>query len=416
FHEPWERLKDLIRKYPHHVIPKWQLVQCFYDGLTAQNRQMVDASCGGTFMHKSEDEAWQLFESLNENSLNHLSSRVESSAMGNQKKGGIDEVSQFETVKAKVDILSQKLDKVLMIGTLPTQSTKNSIAQEAYALCASPTIYMSDCPLLPDKMHDKSPKERVSTESSEKETLSKSDSEVTKPSTSKDSEHKGKEKHVTLVSPKAPFPECLRSPSMVPPFGKKIRRMEELMELFMVQINLPLLDAIQQVPAYAKFLKDLCTTKRKLKTHIPKTVHLTEQVGAVLSNKLPPKLKDPRAPLISCKIGNLQIDKALLDLGASVNILASSVYDHFWFGELKPTKVTLQLADRSLKVPKGFIEDLVKVDEINFQVDFLVLDMETPSNGKLQSIILGHPFLATSNAYINCRYGAMDISFGKKKL
>ncbi|GAV71310.1 hypothetical protein CFOL_v3_14804 [Cephalotus follicularis] len=194
--------------------------------------------------------------------------------------------------------------------------------------------------------------------------------------------------------------------------------MDEMMELFkQVQINLPLLDAIRQVPAYAKFLKDLCTTKRKLKTHIPKTVHLTEQVSAVLSNKLPPKLKDPGAPLISCKIGNLQLERALLDLGASVNILPSSVYDHFGFGELKPTEVTLQLADRSLKILKGFIEDvLVKVDEFYFPVDFLVLDMETFSFGKPQSIILGHPFLATSNACINCQSGAMDISFGNKKL
>ncbi|GAV64640.1 Asp_protease_2 domain-containing protein [Cephalotus follicularis] len=184
-----------------------------------------------------------------------------------------------------------------------------------------------------------------------------------------------------------------------------------------VQINLPLLDAIRQVPAYAKFLKDLCTTKRKLKTHIPKMVHLTEQVSAVLSNKFPPKLKDPGAPLISCKIGNLQIERALLDLGASVNIIPSSVYDHFGFGELKPAEVTLQLADRSLKTSKGFIEDvLVKVDELYFPVNFLVLDMETPAIGKPHSIILGRPFLATANACINCQSRAMDISFGNKKL
>ncbi|GAV57029.1 hypothetical protein CFOL_v3_00568 [Cephalotus follicularis] len=235
---------------------------------------------------------------------------------------------------------------------------------------------------------------------------------------SKESEQKGKEKDITFATPKAPFPECLRSPSLVPLFSKKLARMDEMMELFkQVQINLPLLDAILQVPAYAKFLKDLCTTKRKLKTYIPKTVHLTEQVSAVLSNKLPPKLKDPGAPLISCKIGNLQIERALLDLGASVNILPSSVYNHFGFGELKPTEVTLQLADRSLKIPKGFIEDvLVKVDEFYFSVDFLVLDIETSSFGKPQSIILGRPFLATANACINCRSGAMDISFGNKKL
>ncbi|GAV67398.1 gag-asp_proteas domain-containing protein [Cephalotus follicularis] len=194
--------------------------------------------------------------------------------------------------------------------------------------------------------------------------------------------------------------------------------MDEMLELFkQVQINLSLLDAIQQVPIYSKFLKDLCTTKRKLKTYIPKTAHLTEQVSAVLFNKFPPKLTDPGAPLISCKVGNLLIDRALLDLGASVNILPSSVYDRFGFGELKPAEVTLQLADRSLKIPKGFIEDvLVKVDELYFLVDFLALDMETHANRKPQSIISGCLFLATTNACINCRSGAMDISFGNKKL
>ncbi|GAV62969.1 hypothetical protein CFOL_v3_06491, partial [Cephalotus follicularis] len=423
FHESWERLKDLIRKCPHHAVPKWQLVQCFYDGLTTQNRQMVDASCGGTFMHKNEDEAWKLFESLSENSLHHLSSRIESPAMEIQKKGGIYEVSQFETIKAKVDILSQKLDKVLTIGMLPTQSTQTSTAHEACALCANSAHYMiiegtQETISNPNPIHEKNPEESVSSESGEKETIGQSETEVTKASTSKESEQKGKEKDITFATPKAPFPECLRSPSLVPPFGKKLSRMDEMMELFkQVQINLPLLDAIRQVPAYAKFLKDLCTTKRKLKTHIPKTVHLTEQVSAVLSNKLPPKLKDPGSPLISCKIGNLQLERALLNLGASVNILPSSVYDHFGFGELKPTEVTLQLADRSLKIPKGFIEDvLVKVDEFCFPVDFLVLDMETSSFGKPQSIILGRPFLATANACINYRSGAMDISFGNKKL
>ncbi|GAV88071.1 hypothetical protein CFOL_v3_31495 [Cephalotus follicularis] len=270
----------------------------------------------------------------------------------------------------------------------------------------------------PDPIHEKNPEENVSFESGEKDTVGQSETEVTKASTSKESGQKGKEKDITFATSKAPFPECLRYPSLVPPLGKKLARMDEMMELFkQVQINIPLLDAIRQVPAYAKFLKDLCTTKRKLRTHIPKTVHFTEQVSAVLSNKLPPKLKDPGAPLISCKIGTLLLDRALLDLGASVNILPRSVYDHFGFGELKPAEVTLQLADTSLKIPKGFIEDiLVKVDELYFPVDFLVLDMETPAIGKPHSIILGRPFLATTNACINYRYGAMDISFGNKKL
>lgn len=57
FHETWEMMKDLLRKCLHHAIPKWQLIQCFYDGLTEPYRQMVNASWGGTFMLKSEDDA-----------------------------------------------------------------------------------------------------------------------------------------------------------------------------------------------------------------------------------------------------------------------------------------------------------------------------------------------------------------------
>ncbi|GAV62963.1 LOW QUALITY PROTEIN: hypothetical protein CFOL_v3_06485, partial [Cephalotus follicularis] len=413
FHESWERLKDLIRKCPHHVIPKWQLVQCFYDGLTAQNR-MVDASCGGTFMHKNEDEAWQLFESIGENSLHNLLSIAEFPATDTQKKEG--QIADMMRKREEGHMPSQ------VVGNLRNQAGQCSYVEQAQAITTlrsglvigEPQVTVSN----PAPIHEKNIEENESPKNGEKENMVNSKTEVTKASTSKESEHKGKEKDITPISPKAPFPECLRSPSLVPSFGKKLARMDEMMELFKkVQINLPLLDAIQQVPAYAKFLKDLCTMKHKLKTYIPKTGYLTEQVSAVLSNKFPPKLKDPVAPLISFKIGNLLIYRALLDLGASVNILPSSVYDYFEFGELKPAEVTLQVADRSLKILKGFIEDvLVKVDELYFPVDFLVLDMETHVNRKAQSIILGRPFLATENACINCRSGAMDISFGNKKL
>ena len=83
-------------------------------------------------------------------------------------------------------------------------------------------------------------------------------------------------------------------------------------------------------------------------------------------------------------------------------------------GELKPTKVTLQLANRSIKVPKGMIEDvLIKVGEFVFPVDFIVLETQPVANivGQI-SMILGHPFLATSNAIINYRNRLMKLSFG----
>jgi len=108
------------------------------------------------------------------------------------------------------------------------------------------------------------------------------------------------------------------------------------------------------------------------------------------------------------------IKKALVDLGASVNLLPYLVYLQLGLGELKPTSMTLQLADRLVKVPWGIIEDvLIIVDKFFFAVDFIVLDTEPVQNVGIQiPIILGRPFLVTTNALINCRTRAMEISFG----
>jgi hypothetical protein len=150
-------------------------------------------------------------------------------------------------------------------------------------------------------------------------------------------------------------------------------------------------------------LKDLCTQKRKSRNHIPKKVFLTEHVSSLIRHNTPPKFKDPGAPTISCIIGQKEIDKALLDLGVGVNLLPYSVYQQLGLGELKPTIVILQLADRSIKKPRGIREDvIIKVNKFFFTVDFIVLDIEPiPHPERLILVILGRPFLATANACIN---------------
>ena len=118
-----------------------------------------------------------------------------------------------------------------------------------------------------------------------------------------------------------------------------------------VKVNIPLLDMIKQVPTYAKFLKDLCTIKRGL--NVNKKAFLTEQVSAIIQCKSPLKYKDPGCPTISVNIGGTHVKKALLDLGASVNLLPYSVYKQLGLGGLKPIAITLSLADRSVKIPRG---------------------------------------------------------------
>ena len=207
-----------------------------------------------------------------------------------------------------------------------------------------------------------------------------------------------------------PFPQALRT-------KKKASQQADILEVLrQVKVNIPLLDIIKQVPAYAKFLKDICTIKEGL--GIEKKAFLTEQVSAIIQSKNPVKYKDPGSPTISVNIGGTCIDKSLLDLGASVNLLPYSVYKQLGLGELKPTNITLSLADRSVKIPKGIVEDvLVKVDKFYYPVDFVVLDTEPLENGPNHvPIILGRPFLATANTIINCRNGVMQLTFGNMTL
>ena len=215
---------------------------------------------------------------------------------------------------------------------------------------------------------------------------------------------------VEEYKPPPPFPQSLRTKK------KAINQAEILEVLRQVKVNIPLLDMIKQVPTYAKFLKDLCTVKKGL--NIDKKAFLTEQVSAIIQCKTPVKYKDPGCPTISVNIGGICVEKALLDLGASVNLLLYSMYRKLKLGELKPTSITLSLADRSIKIPKGTVEDvLIHVDKFYYPVDFVVLDIEAVAGGaNYVPIILGRPFLATSNAVINCMNGVMQLTFGNMTL
>jgi len=176
-------------------------------------------------------------------------------------------------------------------------------------------------------------------------------------------------KEKTDSSPALPFPHAMTK-------QRKVNHNSEIFETFkQVRINIPLLDAIKQVPSYAKFFKDLCTVKRKL--NVKKKAFLTEQVSGILQNNNALKYKDPGCPTISCFIGEHKIKRALLDLGASVNLLQYSVFQNLNLSELKPTSITLLLADRSVKVPRGIVEDvLVQVDKFIYLVDFIVLNTQ----------------------------------------
>ncbi|XP_052209235.1 uncharacterized protein LOC127812751 [Diospyros lotus] len=204
-----------------------------------------------------------------------------------------------------------------------------------------------------------------------------------------------------------PFPSRLSK-------SKKEDQEKDILEIFRkVEVNIPLLDAIKQVPRYAKFLKELCTNKRKLKGN--EKVSMGENVSAVLQKKLPPKCKDPGMFTIPCKVGNVRIEKAMLDLGASINVMPLSSYSSLNIGPLKETCVIIQLADRSNVYPEGVLEDvLVQVNELVFPIDFYVLNMEEDASSNLAPILLGRSFLKTTRTKIDVHDGTLTMEFDRE--
>jgi len=156
----------------------------------------------------------------------------------------------------------------------------------------------------------------------------------------------------------------------------------------------------------------MCTFKRKSKDEKSKKVLVNEQVNSILKCDTPLKFKDSGIPTISCYIGNHKIERVLLDLGSSASLIPNSVYLELGLGELKLSNCTLHLADRSVRTPRGWIDDtLVQIDKGFFPVDFFVLDMDPSHASKQITLTLGYPFLAIANTTINYRSGLMVVSF-----
>ena len=209
--------------------------------------------------------------------------------------------------------------------------------------------------------------------------------------------------------PKPPFPEALKE--------RRVIDDSELFETFSrCAVNIPILKLIKGIPKYAKFLKELCTVKRNQKNNAKKKVQVNEQVSAIFQKKqMPEKCKDPGMITIPCTIGETKIPHAMLDLGASINVLPYSLYESLGLGPLHETRTIVQLADKSTICPRGILEDvLVMVGNLVFPADFYVLDMANDMHEA--PILLGRPFIKTARTRIDCVTEILSMEFGDDKI
>ncbi|XP_023730363.1 uncharacterized protein LOC111878078 [Lactuca sativa] len=176
-----------------------------------------------------------------------------------------------------------------------------------------------------------------------------------------------------------------------------------------LEINIPLLEALVEMPKYAKFLKDLLTNRKKMEG-LSKVV-LNETCSAAMLNMLPKNMGDPRSIIFPCQFGNLETSHALADSEASVKLMPYSFFKKLDLPEPRLVYMVIHLANKTTTFPRGICEDLlVKVDNF-FPINFIVLDMEEDEQ---VPIIIGRPFLSTAQALVDIRESKITLRVGQE--
>jgi len=183
-------------------------------------------------------------------------------------------------------------------------------------------------------------------------------------------------------------------------------------ELKNICIKIPLLQAIQDIPIYAKTIKELCIKKSVRKTKITPIVHVVGTLSDLLLGKeTPVKCEDPRNPIVIVHINVHSFPHALVDLGATINILTTTTCEMLGITTLEPTTTLLELDDCSVIRPEGTLPDvMVSVDTWEYLIEFFIINPGNRLDG--HPLTLGRPWLETADAYINCRTGNMTITRG----
>ncbi|KAL0438800.1 UNVERIFIED_CONTAM: Retrovirus-related Pol polyprotein from transposon [Sesamum latifolium] len=361
-YDAWERFKSMLRKCPHHELSVWRQVQTFYNSITLANRATIDA--------------------------------VAVSALSAQMN------AQMTALTHKMDNLGAAIWNGAPMGPCGVCGQMGHLSQDCQV--GNPNITNEDANFISHGGSNRHPTSKsrcldpkfggrnralVSIVSGRREGQLPSDTE------------KNPKEHVNAITLKNG-----KTLGEEPP--------NEQVEESPIQQDEEPRRKQKGMSSYAKFLKEVISNKRKWENG--ETVKLNEECSAILQNKLPPKLKDPGSFSIPCTIGEINFEKALCDLGASINLMPYSIFVKLGMHELTPTIVTLQLADRSIKYPRGIIEDvLVKVGKFVIPVDFVVLDMEEDANTPL---ILDRPFLVTSKALIDVQKGQLTLRINDEEV
>ncbi|GJR16376.1 reverse transcriptase domain-containing protein [Tanacetum coccineum] len=293
-------------------------------------------------------------------------------------------------------------------GTLPSNTIPNPKGEMKAITTRSGVAY--EGPSIPTNPSPKKVVERETEETTDKEQSNFQGSTAHIPPPAKTTPIPKPDVPKNLPKPNIPYPSRLNQEK----FREKTSyQKEKIFQMFQdLRFDISFADALFFMPRFAPTIRNLLMNKEKL-LELPK-IPLNENCSAMLLKKLLEKLGDPDRFLIPCHFPERDVCHALVDLDASINLMPLSIWKKLSLPELTPTRMTLELADRSITRPKGVAEDVfVKVGSFHFLTDFVVIDFEADPRVPL---ILGRSFLRTSRALIDVYEGELIIRDGDERL
>nr|GEU65039.1 TBC1 domain family member 15-like isoform X1 [Tanacetum cinerariifolium] len=391
FGEAWERFKEMLRASPHHGFTELSQIDTFYNGLNVNDQDSLNATAGGNLLSKTTREALQIIK--NKSKVHYSSnksnvSRMTTTSRENKTDDRIDKLT--DQISTLVDIFAKKV-----VTPAPVKAVEESCVTcgrvHAYYNCPNtdsnqPSVYVAM-----GTYNQVAPQNRASNYMAPLGFASnQASTSGTLPSNTIPNP-KGKMKTITTRSgvayegPSIPTPKKTLPKTNIPYpsrlndqklHEKATNQMEKFFQIFQdLHFDISFADALILMPKFASTIKSLLTNKDKL-FELAK-IPLNENCSAMLLKKLPEKLRDPGKFLIPCYFPRIDVCHALADLGASISLMPLSIWKKLSLPELTPTRMTLELADRSITHPKGVAKDVfIKVGKFHFSTDFVVVGIE----------------------------------------
>ncbi|XP_075497927.1 uncharacterized protein LOC142535526 [Primulina tabacum] len=363
-YEAWDDTKELLRKCPNHGYADWVQIELFYNGLDGRLEGNVDAAAGGTLFSKTPDEAYELLEQM---TINIISGRVRDldketcwSIAAMNKPG--QSTSDVALVTAEEDQLWRKLrhqqSRFWRLSRRRTESRLITGDTHWQYGCHDEIQWQTQIGHLANAL--KGPESRTVPSNTEvnpreqcKAVTLRSGKEVGIPKPAEASVEITVEEDEERV-------QRLKKKGLDDQFGK----FPEIFKKYTLTSHLPM--HWSKCPTDAKFINDVMSKKRKLQEF--ETVKLTKSAVPYSRGNYHRNSRS-RSFTIPCVIGGSRVNRALCDLGASINLMPFSIYRTLELGEVKPSTITLQLADRSLTYLRGIVEDVLVKESYSPYVD-----------------------------------------------